>query len=167
MRYLGMLAGAAALAVLAIATFAASGSADHPGSQTLTFTESPRGDFFRFIDERPRSRRPRGNPSVSAGDGLVLGFVLLGQNGQRAGRLEVSCTALRGARRFDRARWGCEGFTRLGGGTLVLALNFRLRDPVLRGAVVGGTGAYEGANGSFSFVQAANRYTFHITTPGF
>ena len=60
-----MLAGAAALAVLAIATFAGSGAADHPGSQTLTFRESPRGDFFRFIDERPRSRGPRNNPTIS------------------------------------------------------------------------------------------------------
>jgi hypothetical protein len=167
MRYLGMLAGAAALAVLAIATFAGTGAADHPGSQTLTFTESPRGDFFRFVDERPRSRGPRNNPTVSAGDGLIFGFTLLGPGEQRAGRLEVSCTALRGSRRFERARWGCQAFARLAGGTLVLAVNFRLRDPVLRGAVIGGTGAYEGADGSFSFVQDANRYTFHIVRPGF
>jgi hypothetical protein len=168
MRYWGMLGGAAALAVLVIGTFAGSGAANHAGSQTLTFTQAPRGDLFRFIDERPRSRGSRNKPTISSGDELVLGFTLRTQAGERAGRIEAACTALRGARRFDRARWGCQGFARLADGTLSLALTFRFRDNVVIGTVTGGTGAYEGASGSFRLTtQEPNIYTFHIATPGF
>jgi hypothetical protein len=163
-----MLGGAVALAVLVIGTFAGNGAANHPGSQTLTFSESPRGDIFRFIDERPRSRGPRNNPSISTGDRLVLGFGIRTQAGERAGRVEAACTALRGARRFDRARWGCHGFARLADGTLSLALTFRFRENVVTGTVTGGTGAYEGASGSFRVTtQEPTIYTFHIATPGF
>jgi hypothetical protein len=167
MRYWGILAAAAAVAMLAIAAFAGSGAANHPGSQTLTFTESEQGDFFRFVDHRPRSRGPRNNPSISAGDEVILGSVLLDQNDQRAGRLEASCKALQGARRFARALWGCHGFARLDGGTLSLAAIFRFRQDAITGAVTGGTGAYEGATGSFSISGEPSIDPFHTATPGF
>jgi hypothetical protein len=167
MRYWGMLTAAVAAAVLAVASFAGSGAANHPGSQTLTFTESSRGDFFRFIDQRPRSRGPRNNPSISAGDEVILGSVLLDQNDQRAGRLEASCKAVRGARRFPQALWGCHAFARLGGGTLVLAATLQFRQDAITGAVTGGTGAYEGASGSFGISGEPSVDTFHIARPGF
>ena len=167
MRYWAMLAAAAAVAALTVGAFAGSGAANHPGSQTLTFTESQRGDFFRFVDHRPRSRGSRDNPSISAGDEVILGSVLLDQNDQRAGRLEAACKALRGARRFPQALWGCHGFARLGGGTLVVAATFKFRQNVITGAVTGGTGAYEGASGSFRISGEPSVDTFHIATPGF
>ena len=98
---------------------------------------------------------------------MILGFVLRGENGRRAGRVEAACKALRGARRFVQARWGCYGFARLAGGTLALAVTFRFRDDVVTGAVTGGTGAYEGASGSFRVTQDPSVYTFHIARPGF
>lgn len=167
MRYWAMLAAAAAAAMLTFGVFTGSGAADHPGSQTLTFTESPRGDLFRFIDERPLSRGSRNNPSISPGDQVILGSVLLDQNDQRAGRLEAACTALRGARRFPQAQWGCHGFARLGGGTLALAASFNFRQNALIGAVTGGTRAYEGASGSFRISGEPSVDRFHIVTPGF
>jgi hypothetical protein len=166
MRYWAMLAAAVAVAALTVGAFAGTGAATHPGSQTLTFTESTQGDFFRFLDQRPLSRGSRNNPTISAGDEVILGSVLL-QNGQRAGRLEAACKALRGARRFPQALWGCHGFARLGNGTLVLAATFRFRQNAITGAVTGGTGAYEGASGSFGISGEPSVDTFHIARPGF
>jgi hypothetical protein len=73
-------------------------------------------------------------------------------------RYFFKCTAVRGARRFGRSTFQCEGTVRLSDGTLVTSSILR-GDPGT-GAVIGGTGAYEGASGSFT-TDARRRTAVH------
>lgn len=131
-----------------VAALASTGSADHPGSQTLTFVERNNQGTFRFIDIRPKSTK-RGEPSVSPGD-MLLGSNPLynAANTQREGKLFFKCTAVLGSKRFEGSTFLCEATARLSNGTLVLSVVLKGNPPA--GAVIGGTGAYEGASGSFT-----------------
>jgi hypothetical protein len=154
-----LLVGAAAL----VAVFASTGSADHPGSTTLTFVERNNQGTFRYIDIRPKSRR--GEPSVSAGDSFYGSNPLYNAaNTRRRGKLFFKCTAIVGAKRFERATFQCEGTARLSNGTLAISVLFRGGDP--GGPVIGGTGAYEGASGSFTSDERRRTAvdTFHFDT---
>jgi hypothetical protein len=137
-----------AAAAAVVAAFAGTGSADHPGSTTLTFVERFNQGTFRFIDNRPKA--PGRSQSVSLGD-TFLGTTPLynAANTRRVGRYFFKCTAVRGARRFQRSVFQCEGTATLSNGTLVTSGIVRggRTDP---GAVIGGTGAYEGASGSYN-----------------
>jgi hypothetical protein len=70
-------------------------------------------------------------------------------NTGREGRLFFKCTAVRGARRFVRAPFLCEVTVRLSNGTLVASAVLSFGKPI-SGAVIGGSGAYEGASGGFA-----------------
>jgi len=164
MRRLAVLTAVAVTASIVVAVLATSGSAQ-PGSRTLTFTESNRGATFRFIDVPPRSERRRGFPTrISPGDEFVFGNTLLDSERRRAGRLEGYCKALR-AGRFERIRFGCWGHARLTDGTLSFTADLTFARGPIRGEVTGGSGAYEGANGSFtSRGERPTVDTFHIVT---
>jgi hypothetical protein len=154
-----LLAGAAAL----VAVFASSGSADHPGSTTLTFVERNNEGTFRFIDVRPKSPRP--GQRISAGD-MFLGSNRLynAANKRRRGKLFFKCTAVV-ASRTGNSPFLCEGTARFSDGTLVISAVLQgERDPA--GAITGGTGAYEGASGSFSSDERRRISvdTFHFDT---
>jgi hypothetical protein len=154
-----LVAGAALLTALAGTV-----SADHAGSTTLTFVERNNQGTFEFIDVRPRSTR-RGEPSVSPGD-MFLGSNPLynAANTRRQGKLFFKCTAIVGAKRFERATFQCEGSARLSNGTLAISVLFKGGDP--GGPVIGGTGAYEGASGSFTSDERRRTSvdTFHFDT---
>jgi hypothetical protein len=164
MKRLAALAVVAVAASIVVGVLATSGSAQ-PGSQTLTFTESNKGATFRFIDLAPRSERRRGFPTrISPGDEFVFGNPLLDSAGRRAGRVEGYCKALR-AGRFGRVRFGCFGHARLTGGTLSFTADLTFARGPIRGEVTGGSGAYEGANGSFTSAgERPTVDTFHIVT---
>jgi hypothetical protein len=154
-----VVAGAAAL----VAVFAGTGSADHPGSTTLTFVERNNQGTFRFVDNRPRA--PRGSQRVSAGD-VLLGTNALynAANTRRVGRLFFKCTAVRGARRFERSTFLCEVAVRLSNGTLAASVLFK--GGATGGPVIGGSGAYEGASGGFAIDERRRISvdTFHFDT---
>jgi hypothetical protein len=147
MKRLAVLAVAAVAASIVVAVLASSGTADHPGSRTFVVIEDEARGSFNVVDNRPRSRNRR-NPSPSAGDFLTFSTPLVNQDNARIGRLDAVCTVTRGGRTFERARLHCTGTFRLRDGTLALSTSFRGSEtpPVI--AVVGGTGAYEGARGS-------------------
>jgi Dirigent-like protein len=147
MKRLVVLAVAAAAASIVVAVLASSGSASHPGSRTFVLIEDERKGSFNVVDNRPRSRNGR-NPSVSAGDLLMFSTPLLNQANARVGTLEALCTATRSGRTFERASFHCNGTFRLRDGSLALSATFRGSDDTPLIAVVGGTGAYEGARGS-------------------
>lgn len=138
-----LVVGAAAL----VAVFASTASADHPGSTTLTFVERNNEGTFRFIDVRPKAPRP--GARISAGD-MFLGSAPLfnAANTRREGKLFFKCTAITGAKRFERATFICEATARLSDGTLAISVLFKGGGP--GGPIIGGTGAYEGASGSFT-----------------
>ena len=164
MKRLALL-GTAAVIGLAIAVAAIStGNAAPPSAfTTLTFKEAAKGSTFKFIDVRPFSRRTGPRASVSLGDRFIFGNTLLDSTGRAAGRVEGSCTALRGAKNFGRARWGCDAFARLAGGTFDISADFKFTQTI-EGPIRGGTGAYEGARGSFTSSGEPSTDTFHFTT---
>jgi hypothetical protein len=146
-RRVALTVGLVASAVL-LAALASTGSADHPGSQTLTFVERNAQGTFKYIDHPPKA--PRRSERVSPGDTLLGHNALYdASNTRRVGRLFFKCTAIRGARRFQRATFICEVTIRVANGTLVGSAAVNFGTPVA-GAIIGGSGAYEGASGGFA-----------------
>ena len=145
------------------AALASTGSADHPGSQTLTFVERNAQGNFEFVDHPPKA--PRRSERVSAGDMLLGNNALYNAaNTRRVGRLFFKCTAVRGAKRFERAAFLCEVAVRLSDGTLAASVLFR--GGATGGPVIGGSGAYEGASGGFAIDERRRISvdTFHFDT---
>jgi hypothetical protein len=140
----------AALVALGV-VLAPTGSADHPGSQTLTFVERNNLGTFRFVDLPPRSRS-QGEPTVSPGDVVVGSNHLYDEsNERRVGRFFFQCRAIVRRARFERVPFLCTGAFRLSGGTLTFDAVVTFSQDPIRGAVTGGTGAYEGASGGVTF----------------
>ena len=158
-----------ALAIGAFALISGAGAAppNVPHSITLTFTEQESKGTFKFLDIRPLTEFTREGPRrVSPGDGFAVTAPLLDTSGARAGKLYVICQAANGARRFSRVRFVCQGEVTLKTGTLSITALFRdVGDGAVTGEVVGGSGAYEGANGSFTSSGGENAVdNFHIVT---
>ena len=151
MRSRSLVAIAAAAAVIvSAAILAVGGSAQVPGPRTLTFTEVNKGSTFGFVDNPPRSPRQHGFPTrASVGDAISLSQPLADQGGQSAGTIHVSCIATR-CGRFDRAAFVCNAVTRLRDGNIALQAALRFADNQVTGAITGGTGAYNGARGTFT-----------------
>ena len=134
----------AAVAVVAMGTFLAStGGAQGPGGQTIKLVT--KNASFKFIDHRPRARREE---DASAGDQFLLSAAAF-RAGNRVGRLNAQCTFTRGGRN---ASGICSGVYALRGGDIYLTVRLRPTDTI-RGAVVGGTGDYVGARGTFKSVD--------------
>jgi hypothetical protein len=164
MKRRGALTAALLASAAGMAALAGTVSADHPGSTTLTFVERNNLGTFEFVDVRPRSFR-RGEPRISPGDMFMGSSPLFNAaNTRREGKLFFKCTAITGAKRFGRATFLCEGTARLSDGTLALSVLFK--GGATGGPVIGGTGAYEGASGSFTSDERRRTSvdTFHFDT---
>jgi hypothetical protein len=136
----------AALAATVIAgILTTSGAAQVPGERTFKIIEGS-GGTFKFIDNAPKARNPR-NPRLSVGDAYVFSSPLFNEANNRIGKLHVYCVVSRGGK-FARATSQCNGTYALRDGTL--AANAVVRGGKATIAVVGGTGAYEGARGSIT-----------------
>jgi ribosomal protein L36 len=158
-----------AVAIGAFALISGAGAAppNVPHSITLTFTEQESTGTFKFLDIRPLTKFTHEGPRrVSPGDGFAVTDPLLDTSGARAGKLYVICHAANGARRFSRVRFICQGEARLKTGTLSITALFRdVGQGAVTGEVVGGSGAYEGANGGFTSSGGENAVdNFHIVT---
>jgi hypothetical protein len=142
------------LILAATAITATSGSAQTPGARTITFFEDGKDGTFAFIDNRPHSPVP--NPDsprarFSLGDQAAFSERLLDrQGGKAAGRVFATETVVAGSR-FPNVTNLIHAVFRLADGQIVVdaAVDERHPDKV-RAAVTGGTGAYEGARGTFT-----------------
>ena len=147
------------------------GQGQGPG-RTIVLYEKEEGGSFRFVDAKPFTRLTRRGPrKTSAGDAVVLGVPLFSDAGttQRAGRLRARCVAMTASRRFDRVSYMCDGIFKLAGGTIAVSalVKFSEAATTFQLAVVGGTGAYEGANGQVTiedFEAGGSRDTIHLVT---
>jgi hypothetical protein len=132
------------MALLGMGAFlAASGGAQEQGGQTINLVT--KNFSFKFIDHRPRAR---GEEDASAGDQFVLSGSAF-KAGERVGRVSAQCTFTRGGKNTSGI---CSGVYALRGGDIYLAVRLRATDTI-RGAVVGGTGEYVGARGTFTSVD--------------
>jgi hypothetical protein len=139
---------AAAVAVVAGTVVAQSGAA---GGQTITFKELNKGSRFDFVDNAPKSK-PHAAPVFSIGDQVVFVNPITDDKGA-AGELRATCTFTKKAKGndagFANAHPYCSGAYILRDGTL-FAVTSDAGGQVTHGAIVGGTGAYVGAHGTFS-----------------
>ena len=139
--------GAAAVAAVAGPVIAQSGAA---GGQTITFKELNKGSRFMYVDNAPKNSRHR-PPVFSVGDQIVFANPLTDQGS--GAELRATCTVTKPAKANNaglaNGRPFCTGAYVLRDGT-IFGDATDAGGKVTHGAVVGGTGAYEGARGTFT-----------------
>ncbi|WP_027482932.1 allene oxide cyclase barrel-like domain-containing protein [Deinococcus pimensis] len=143
------LVGVTLLGLIGATSTSLAGGAGAPSratsSQTLTFdvVTSP----FHLVDV--------GDKGVSVGDQTVFDDLLF-KNGKRVGFDSGACTVTRVAmNERDPFRVSCVATYALPGGTIA-AQGVMTNNPTKVLAIVGGTGAYEGAHGQITFVEFGN-----------
>jgi hypothetical protein len=144
----------AILVVAAAATATATAGSAQTGGRTVTFFEDSNHGSFAFIDNRPHS--PVANPDspkarFSLGDQAAFTERLLDrQGGKTVGRVFGTQTVVAGSR-YPRVTNLIHAVFRLRDGQIVIDAAVDGRHPAkVRAAVTGGTGAYEGARGTFT-----------------
>jgi len=154
-KHIAALGVTAALVAGGIA--AQGGSAQAPGSTTLTFFLPDASATFRLVDNAPKS--PTKNPRspkyrFSLGDQVIFTVPLLDKKGgTRQGKLHAVGTIV-GGRTFRDASAQATGTYVLNDKSQIAAVGqFSFSSDVTRLAIVGGTGRYEGARGSLSSVS--------------
>jgi hypothetical protein len=151
-----VLAAAATLA-LASCTDETTGS-----EETLVLIESDKGSHFAPVGKYP----PNINPPP--GSGFSLSIPLQEASGtERVGEINAVCIATQpGFREGPNLQGTCSGTADVPDGGLALNVGGEIRESVT-GAIVGGTGKYEGATGTFTSEPygKGSRDTFNITLP--
>ena len=161
MKRFAILATAAVAATAIAGILTTGGAAQVPGERTFTLIEGS-GGTFKFVDNPPKARNPR-NPRLSVGDAYLFTSPLFDEANRRIGTLQVYCAVTR-AGRFPRSRSQCNGTYALRDGTLAASALVRGgENPTI--AVVGGTGAYEGAPGSITDRDLPARWVRGHRTP--
>jgi hypothetical protein len=151
---------AALLCCGVVLVFAGSASA---ATTTLTFQEPEKGSTFAFVDNGPKSPRKHGFPTgFSAGDEVIFTNPLV-QEGKRVGKIRVVCTATQsaGSESFAAAHFVCSGIAKIPGGSLVVAAE--LSEGATEGAIIGGSGRYAGARGTFVSKEGKGGSTTTVT----
>ena len=165
---------AATAAVLLAALVAGCGGGGVPlKKQTLSFTEKQSDDSFSFADNPPKSSTSNdGEPKLSNGDQITFTADMIDGSGKDAGDLDATCTVTSTTTgSFDDSHAQCVATATIPGGTLTLAVGGKAFGAgTTRGAVVGGTGDYAGATGSFTSSDEAgtdkpSQDTFQLLVP--
>jgi hypothetical protein len=168
-----VLVAAVGAAVLLAAFAAGCGSGSTFTKQTLTFTERQNDDSFSFADNPPKSSTSNdGEPKLSNGDQITFTADMIDGSGKDAGDLDATCTVTATTTgSFDDSRAQCVATATIPGGSLTLAVGGKaFGGGTTRGAVVGGTGDYAGATGSFTSTDEAgtdkpSQDTFQLLIP--
>jgi len=163
MKRIHVLAVGGLAATVGALVLVTSGSAQSTGERTLTFFESGKGSTFRFIDEPPKSGRRH---TISVGDEIVFSDPILDhRGGSLVGRSYGTGTFVKGNKPSNGLVLG-RGSLKLADGSIVVEGLLRSSDSPHTDtlAVIGGTGAYEGARGSFASEQTSSgsQDTIHL-----
>jgi len=167
MKRRSLLATAVAAAIGASILVAATGGAETPGGRTLTVLDDTNHGTQAFVDSAPKSpvRNPRsGRFRLSPGDTIsVRSPILDGESGKRIGTAYSQFTVVNG-NSFANAVVRGHGAFLLHDGQIVADGVFRLANASNTVAVLGGTGAYEGARGALTFteVKRGSQDTFNL-----
>ncbi len=138
------MAGALVAALATGGVLAVSGGAEAPAGQTIAVVE--KGGTEKFVDVAPRAKREF---DPSSGDAFLFSSPLYNAANKRVGTLDVRCDFTKGGRT---GRGICAGVFDLAGGDLLLSARLTISGSVT-GAIVGGTGDYAGARGTFTSVD--------------
>ena len=138
------------------ATRRIAGCGDTAGDeQTLTYTEG-RGEFNPIGGASERRTPP--------GGGFALSIALEDDSGSRAGELNAVCLATQESS-VGALTGTCSGAADLPDGQLALNVSGKIGEDVT-GSIVGGTGDYEGATGTFESTGGERSTdTFMFTLP--
>jgi hypothetical protein len=151
----GMKVRSAVLMSAVAAAAVIAGCGDTAGDeQTLTYTEG-RGEFTPIGGATERRTPP--------GGGFTISVPLEDDSGSRAGELNAVCVATQESSGFPRTAT-CSGAADLPDGQLALNITGKIREDVT-GSIVGGTGDYEGATGTFESTggeQPTDTFTFTL-----
>lgn len=155
---------AAAFAAVMLCVVGAAGAAKSSGT-TMHLVE--KDVAFNFVDNKPTSTRAAHIASI--GDMFAFTSSLWTRGNKRAGTLNASCIVTSGGKvpTFE-----CTGTFSLAGGQLELQTAMREDVNPTHIAIVGGTGAYEGARGSITTVSRGQNSpytddTIHLLPKGF
>jgi hypothetical protein len=134
-------------------------------TKTVKTTEKDTNEFG-FADAAPKAKITKQGPDkLTAADSLAFRELLV-QGSKQVGELDVHCAVVhRGT--FDTAKTQCDATATLPGGTLALSAASTFGKDV-NGAIVGGTGDYKGAGGTFTSQNnpnGPNHDTFEIQIP--
>ena len=142
--------GLTAAAVLASGgVLAASGGAQSTEGQTIKLVT--KNFHYGFVDNPPKIRGRTGTPGP--GDVIALTGIATDPGGKRLGSLDAAVTVTKGGR----SGWAVGmGAYKLADGEIHLMIRTSTREAeqtTESGSVVGGTGAYAGARGTFTSVD--------------
>jgi hypothetical protein len=151
-----MVRGGVAMSVIA-AAMVLGGCTDHTtGSQeTLNFAEVDKGSHFAPIGNATAAHDPPGT-------GFALSIPLQDSSKKTVGEINVVCIATRPSPE-PVLNGTCSGTADVPDGQLALNVGGNEIGQDVTGAIVGGTGKYEGATGTFSSKSTTD--TFNITLP--
>lgn len=138
--------GASAVAALGVgAVTAVTSGAQDPDGRTIELVTRDFG--FKFVDVAPRARGENQPPGM--GDQYMINAKVFDRSGRRMGSFDAECTTTRGGRRGAAI---CTGAWTLRDGEIhAIARLGTSDDPT--GSIVGGTGEYAGARGTFESVD--------------
>jgi hypothetical protein len=147
MRRTAVITAGSVVAALAVGgVLAVAGGAEAPAATTIKLVT--KNCTHTTIDVPPRMRGRNSPPG--AGDGTAGSCRLLDTAGARAGTLDVACLFPRGIGRTGGAGI-CHGTYALAGGDIHVVVRAHSED--VSGAIVGGTGSYIGARGTFTSIE--------------
>jgi hypothetical protein len=155
--------GAIAMSAIAAAMVLAGCTDDTTGSEeTLTFTELNKGSRFAPVGDATAAHDPPGT-------GFALSIPLQDSSKQTAGEINAVCTATKPSPE-PVLSGTCSGTADIPEGQLAIIEGGTIGDNTPSGpsgAIVGGTGKYEGATGTFTSKLSGERTqdTFNITLP--
>jgi hypothetical protein len=144
--------------ILGLGALTAVGVAATSHSNAVTFKLVEKSEAFHFVDNPPVGGQDQ---PPTLGDSFALVSSLWTTKGKRAGTLRATCTVTTGGRNGASTCYGTFG---LKGGQLAGIATVRGDGLTTRIAIVGGTGAYEGARGSVISVSRGNNSLYSDDT---
>jgi len=156
-----MVRAAIAISAVAAAMVLAGCEDETTGSEeTLNFTELDKNSHFALIGNASENRTP------PPGSGFSLSIPLQDSSKKTVGELNAVCISTKPAPPRSDLEGTCSGMADVPDGQLALSVGGTVGEDVT-GAIVGGTGKYEGATGTFTSKSSGegSQDTFSFTLP--
>jgi len=153
--------GAIAMSAIAAAMVLVGCTDETTGSEeTLNFTELDKNSHFAVIGNASENRTP------PPGSGFTLSIPLQDSSKKTVGEINAVCISTKPSPPQGNLEGTCSGTADVPDGQLALNVGGEIGEDVT-GAIVGGTGKYEGATGTFTSKSSGEGSidTFTITLP--
>ena len=142
-RFIGFSGALAACCALIVASADPAGAA---GPTTISVEEGHKGAIFKTVDVAPKGKNVT---DVSPGDEIVF-TIPLEADGKKIGRENGVCVITRVVAKKSPEYLCTSTYVFPHQGTLATSMNFKPAKKTNHGAIVGGTGVYAGARGTFT-----------------